>query len=118
MPILPRTLGKPRACFRVRGMLTILLHLGNFQLAELGNFQLARIGEFSTGADTEHARVGPVSAEHPGHVRRTGVLSCNLRLNLYHSTAAGPGVRDARSTRVPPPTLVKPATPPNWRRRL
>ena len=55
MPILPRTLGKPRACFRVRGMLTILLHLGNFQLAELGNFQLARIGEFSTGADTWRA---------------------------------------------------------------
>ncbi len=63
---LPRTLarqhktpGNTKPCVRVRGMLTIFLHLGNFQLALLGNFrlaelrnfQLARIGEFSTGTD-------------------------------------------------------------------
>lgn len=56
MPTPPGHLGSPQACFRVPGMLTILLHLGNFQLAELGNFQLARIGEFSTGDDTCNAR--------------------------------------------------------------
>jgi hypothetical protein len=47
-------------CLLRRGMPTIFLHVGNFQLAKLGNFQLAKLGnfqlaktgEFSTGIDS------------------------------------------------------------------
>jgi len=92
MLTLPRIWGGD-TCFSVLGMLTILLHLGNFQLALLGNFQLAFLRNFGVALTAHDARLIP----RAGAFARTPTSSsARFRKNGGQAVAARPPDSRAR----------------------